>query len=49
MGYDLVILLLCLYRLSSHQNSTLGNILLRDGIVSTALQCQQCAPLIDVT
>ncbi|KJA26745.1 hypothetical protein HYPSUDRAFT_1029023 [Hypholoma sublateritium FD-334 SS-4] len=32
MAFDLVILLLCSYKLASHQSSTLGNLLLRDGI-----------------
>ncbi|KDR76425.1 hypothetical protein GALMADRAFT_155974 [Galerina marginata CBS 339.88] len=32
MVFDLVILLLCSYRLASHRASTLGNVLLRDGI-----------------
>ncbi|KAF9486181.1 hypothetical protein BDN70DRAFT_889562 [Pholiota conissans] len=32
MVFDLVILVLCSYRLASHRSSTLGNLLLRDGI-----------------
>lgn len=37
MAFDLVILLLCSYKLASHRSSTLGNLLLRDGIVSHLL------------
>lgn len=33
MAFDLVILLFCTYRLASHRSSTLGHLLLRDGIV----------------
>lgn len=37
MAFDLIILLLCTYRLASHRTSTLGHLLLRDGIVRSRL------------
>jgi len=44
MAFDFVILLLCTYRLASHRMSTLGHLLLRDGIVRSRLTL--CAGII---